>query len=283
MIATVGVIGAGTMGGGIAGVAARAGLDVILHDSVPSALTAAIERIGNDLRSGAARGKRSAEEAAGALARVRSCSSLHDLASAGIVIEAAVEDLDVKQAIVRALDQIVSPSAIIATNTSSLSITAIASVCRNPETVVGMHFFNPPAAMQLVEVVRGHRTSDETAMTVRDLATRFGKIPVICSDTPGFIVNRVARPFYGEALRLLAEGVGSVEQIDAILTRSGGFRMGPFALMDLIGIDVNYAVSRSVYEQFFHEPRFRPHPIQRRMVEAGVLGRKTGKGFYTYK
>lgn len=283
MIATVGVIGSGTMGGGIAQLAARAGLDVILHDSVPAAVHRAVERITADFRASAGKGKISATEATQGLARIHPCKAFNELGAADIVIEAAIEDLAVKREIFRALDSIVGPRTILATNTSSLSITAIASLTKTPETVVGMHFFNPPTVMALVEVVRGDRTSDETTSAVRELALRLKKTPVVCRDTPGFIVNRVARPFYGEALRLLGEGVGTVEQIDAILTRAGGFRMGPFALMDLIGIDVNYAVTQSVYEQFFHEPRFRPHPIQRRMVEAGLLGRKTGKGFYTYK
>jgi 3-hydroxybutyryl-CoA dehydrogenase len=146
-----------------------------------------------------------------------------------------------------------------------------------------MHFFNPPPVMKLVEVVRGRQTSDETVNSTRELAERLGKVTVVCKDTPGFIVNRVARPFYGEALRLLGEGVAPVEEIDRIVRLSGGFKMGPFELMDLIGIDVNYAVTKSVYEQFFHEPRFRPHPIQRQMVEAGTLGRKTKRGFYSYE
>jgi 3-hydroxybutyryl-CoA dehydrogenase len=283
MIATVGVIGTGTMGGGIAQVAARAGLDVLLHDSVPAAVSAAVERMRADLRASAGKGKISATEATQALARIHPCKTFKDLGAADIVIEAALEDLAVKREIFQALDAIVAPSTILATNTSSLSITAIASLTKTPETVVGMHFFNPPAVMPLVEIVRGSRTSDATTLAVRDFALRLKKTPVVCKDTPGFIVNRIARPFYGEALRLLGEGVSTVEQIDAILTRTGGFRMGPFALMDLIGIDVNYAVSQSVYEQFFQEPRFRPHPIQRHMVEAGLLGRKTGKGFYTYK
>jgi 3-hydroxybutyryl-CoA dehydrogenase len=193
-----------------------------------------------------------------------------------------VEDLDVKREIFRKLDQIAPPDGILATNTSSLSITSIASMTSTPESVIGMHFFNPPTAMRLIEIVRGRQTSEATVDRIREFALALKKTPVVCSDTPGFIVNRVARPFYGEALRLLGEGVAPVEEIDRIVRESGGFKMGPFELMDLIGIDVNYAVTRSVYEQFFHEPRFRPHPLQRQMVEAGTLGRKTKKGFYTY-
>lgn len=280
---TVGIIGAGTMGGGIAQVAALAGFDVLLHDVSGDALKASMERIKGDLRKSVQTGRATASDATGALTRIRPRREFNDLGAADVVIEAAVEDLEVKKEIFRALDQIVAPRAILATNTSSLSITSIGSLTKTPESVVGMHFFNPPAQMKLVEIVRGSQTSDETVRTVHEMALAMGKTPVFCSDTPGFIVNRVARPFYGEALRLLGEGTATAEEIDRIARLSGGFRMGPFELMDMIGIDVNYAVTKSVYEQFFQEPRFRPHPIQRRMVEAGTLGRKTGQGFYRYE
>jgi 3-hydroxybutyryl-CoA dehydrogenase len=280
---TVGIIGAGTMGCGIAQVAALAGFEVLLYDVSGDALKAAMERIKRDLHKSMQTGRATASEATGALTRVRSRGALNDMGAADVVIEAAVEDLEVKKEIFRALDQIVAPRAILATNTSSLSITSIGSLTKTPESVVGMHFFNPPAQMKLVEIVRGSRTSEETVRTVHEMALAMGKTPVFCSDTPGFIVNRVARPFYGEALRVLGEGTATAEEIDRIVRLSGGFRMGPFELMDMIGIDVNYAVTKSVYEQFFHEPRFRPHPIQRRMVEAGTLGRKSGQGFYTYE
>lgn len=280
---TVGIIGAGTMGGGIAQVAALSGFEVVLHDVSGGALASCMERIKADIRASMKKGTTTATEATEALTRIRPRDAFNDLGAADIVIEAAVEDLAVKKEIFRALDGIVAPRAVLATNTSSLSITSIGSLTRTPESVVGMHFFNPPVKMKLIEIVRGSRTSDETVRTVHEAALAMGKIPVLCSDTPGFIVNRVARPFYGEALRMLGEGTATAEQIDRIARLSGGFRMGPFELMDLIGIDVNYAVSRSVYEQFFQEPRFRPHPIQRAMVEAGTLGRKTGRGFYTYE
>jgi len=280
---TVGIVGAGTMGGGIAQVAALAGFEVILHDVSGDALKACMERIKGDLRASMQKGKRTAAEATEALTRIRPRHAFNDLGAAGLIIEAAAEDLAVKKEIFRALDRIVAPSAVLATNTSSLSITSIGSLTKTPESVVGMHFFNPPVRMALVEIVRGSRTSDETVGTAHETALAMGKTPVFCSDTPGFIVNRVARPFYGEALRILGEGTAPHEQIDRIVRLSGGFRMGPFELMDLIGIDVNYAVTQSVYEQFFHEARFRPHPIQRRMVEAGTLGRKTGRGFYPYE
>ncbi|MCZ6775699.1 MAG: 3-hydroxyacyl-CoA dehydrogenase NAD-binding domain-containing protein [Ignavibacteria bacterium] len=283
MIKSVGIVGAGTMGNGIAQVAARAGFDVVLYDISTEVLKDAMARIKEDFRRGVEKGKITATEATEAFSAIHPRRNFGDMGNADFIIEAVAEDLNVKKEIFKKLDAIVAPEAILTSNTSSLSISAIASLTKTPESVVGMHFFNPPALMKLVEVVRGRQTSDETTKTACDLALRMKKIPVVCKDTPGFIVNRVARPFYGEALRLLAEGVATVEEIDMIVKMEGGFKMGPFELMDLIGIDVNYAVTKSVYEQFFHEPRFRPHPIQRQMVEAGTLGRKTKKGFYTYK
>jgi 3-hydroxybutyryl-CoA dehydrogenase len=282
MIRTIGIIGAGTMGSGIAHVAALAGFEVLLHDASPEVLKRAMERLKGDLRNSTAKGRLSLTEATEALAAIHPRRTVSDLGEADFIIEAAVEDLAVKKDIFRKLDAIVRPDVVLATNTSSLSITAIGSLTRTPESVVGMHFFNPPPLMKLVEVVRGAQTGDAAVTAACDLALAMKKTPVVCSDTPGFIVNRVARSFYGEALRMLGEGVATVEEIDRIIRLEGGFRMGPFELMDLIGIDVNYAVTQSIYEQFFHEPRFRPHPIQRRMVEAGLLGRKTGKGFYHY-
>jgi 3-hydroxybutyryl-CoA dehydrogenase len=283
MIKTIGIVGAGTMGGGIAQVAALSGFEVILHDVSADVLKSAMERIKLDFRQSVDKGRLSATEATEALSAIHPRRNFGDMGNADFIIEAAFEDLNVKKEIFKKVDTIVAPDVILATNTSSLSITAIASLTKTPESVVGMHFFNPPVLMKLVEVVRGKQTSDVTAKTTYDLAVKMDKVPVLCKDTPGFIVNRVARPFYGEALRLLGEGVATVEEIDRIMKLEGGFKMGPFELMDLIGIDVNYAVTKSVYEQFFHEPRFRPHPIQRQMVEAGTLGRKTKKGFYTYK
>ncbi len=270
------------MGAGIAETAALARFTVILTDTDPAALKGAMARITRDLDRQVEKDALSEREAAAALGRIQPARTLRELADADLIIEAAVEDLAVKRMIIRTLDPIVGPHTVLATNTSSLSIGAIAAAAHNPETVVGMHFFNPAPVMKLVEIVRGPHTSDETVKAVREAAAVMGKTAVQCSDTPGFIVNRIARPFYGEALRLLGEQAGTVESIDRIMRLEGGFRMGPFELMDLIGIDVNYAVTLSVYEQFFHEARFRPHPLQRRMVEAGTLGRKTGKGFYRY-
>jgi 3-hydroxybutyryl-CoA dehydrogenase len=283
MISTIGIVGAGTMGSGIAQVAALSRFDVILHDSSPEVLRGVMAKIKEDFRRSVAKGHLTSTEATEALSCIEVSKNLGVLASADFIIEAVAEDLTVKREILRKLDAIVHPNAILATNTSSLSITALAGTTKTPESIVGMHFFNPPLLMRLVEIVRGKQTSPDAVKVATGVALRMKKTPVVCSDTPGFIVNRVARPFYGEALRMLSEGVSSVEDIDRIVRLEGGFRMGPFELMDLIGIDVNYAVTTSVYDQFFQEPRFRPHPIQRQMVEGGTLGRKTKKGFYSYK
>ena len=282
-VKTVGIIGSGVMGAGIAQVAGLSRFEVILHDLAPEALTRAMQRIKDELRRATDKGKLTSTEATEGLAHIHPRKNFKDLADADFIIEAAIEDLDVKRGIFARLDAMVAHDTILATNTSSLSVGAIGALTRTPDSVVGMHFFNPATTMKLVEVVRTGKTSDATVTAASDLATRMGKVPIVCRDTPGFIVNRLARPFYGEALRLLGDGIAKVEEIDRIVTREGGFRMGPFALMDLIGIDVNYAVTSSVYEQFFYEPRFRPHPIQRQMVEAGTLGRKTKQGFYAYK
>ena len=270
------------MGRGIAQVAAQSGFEVILHDVSGAALKNSLAQIKECFRKWVEKGRITSADATKALSAIHPRKNLNEFGDADFVIEAAIEVMDVKKEIFRKLDQVVAPHTILATNTSSLSVNAIASLTKTPETVVGMHFFNPAPIMQLVEVVRGEQTSAETVQRTCDLAGHMKKTPVVCSDTPGFIVNRIARPFYGEALRMLGEGVASVEEIDRIVKLSGGFKMGPFELMDLIGIDVNFAVTKSVYEQFFHEPRFRPHPIQHQMVESGLLGRKTGRGFYKY-
>jgi len=279
---TIGVVGAGTMGGGIASIAVISGYDVVLHDLSPQVLSVAVDRISKDLQRGSDKGNITPELAAQSKSRLRTSTTFDDLFSCDAVVEAAVENLDAKKEIFARLDRQCPPEALLATNTSSLSVTAIASSTQRPERVIGMHFFNPPVQMKLVEVVRGRQTSEETVQKSIALTQRLGKTPVLAKDTPGFIVNRCARPFYGEALRILAENVASVEDIDRIMRLEGGFKMGPFELMDLIGLDVNLAVTKSMYEQTFGEPRYRPHVIQQSMVNAGLLGRKTKRGFYTY-
>jgi 3-hydroxybutyryl-CoA dehydrogenase len=278
----IGIVGAGTMGRGIAHVAALSGFDTYLYDVSSEIVRNALRLLSEDLQKGVAKGKLTADRARAAAERVRPSSSLKEFAPCGIVIEAAVEEISAKKKIFAELEASCRPGAILATNTSSLSVTAIAAGLKHPGRVLGLHFFNPPHLMTLVEVVRGIRTSDETLRAALALTERFGKRAVVAKDTPGFIVNRLARPFYGEALRLLGEGVATAAEIDRIVKLEGGFRMGPFELMDLIGIDVNLAVTKSIYEQTFGEPRYRPHPIQQQMVNAGRLGRKSRGGFYDY-
>lgn len=281
-IRSIGVVGAGTMGAGIAQVAAQAGLDVLLHDPFPQALARAIDNIRGWLDRAAAKGRIPAANVAAILERLRPTDSLLHLAAADFVVEAAPEDLELKRRIFGDLDAACPADTILATNTSSLSVTEIGALTSRRDRVVGMHFFNPVPLMALVEVIRGHQTAPGTVTATLEVARRLGKTPVEAVDTPGFIVNRVARPFYSEALRLVGEGVASPERVDACL-KAAGFRMGPFELMDLIGVDINFAVTSSVYAQYFNEPRFRPHVLQRKMVQAGMLGRKAGRGFYNYR
>jgi len=277
----VGVVGAGTMGAGIAQVAAAAGHPVRLYDVADAAVERGLGGIAAALERLVAKGRMAEEARVGLLGRIAPTTALGDLADAAIVVEAAPEDLALKQDLFGRLEALLSDDAILATNTSTLSVAAIGAALRRPERCCGMHFFNPAPVMPLVEVIRGPATSDEVAQRVMALARAWGKEPIAARDAPGFVVNRVARPFYGEALRLYGEGAAGVEAIDR-LARDAGFPMGPFELMDLIGIDVNLAAATSVWEGFFGEPRFRPHPIQRAMVDSGRLGRKTGRGYYRY-
>ncbi|PWI57117.1 3-hydroxyacyl-CoA dehydrogenase NAD-binding domain-containing protein [Sulfoacidibacillus thermotolerans] len=276
----IAVVGGGIMGNGIAEVFATAGHLVYLYDVSPELREKALDDLADRLQRKRIRGKL-VESVSDIMQRVRTVNTLDELSSAELVIEAVVERIDVKQDIFSKLDRICSPTAILATNTSSLSITEIASVVQHPERVVGMHFFNPAPVMRLVEVVSGRFTDSAVVEKIVQIATAVGKLPIRVTDTPGFVVNRVARPFYLEALRIAGAQVASVQAIDHII-KAAGFKMGPFELQDLIGIDVNYAVTVSVYESYFQEPRFRPHGLQRSMVQSKKLGKKTGGGYYTY-
>lgn len=279
----IGIVGAGTMGTGIAQVAAQAGHAVMLNDERGSALSRAQTKLQSVMQRLVDKGKLRSPEAHAIQKRITFTNKLQDLARCGVVIEAVVETLEIKQAIIRALDSIVSPETILASNTSSLLITAIASASAFPERVVGLHFFNPAPLLTLVEVVQGMRTLPSVCTAVSELVSLWGKSPVLVQDTPGFIVNRVARPFYGEALILVEEGMADIASIDLAMREQGGFRMGPFELMDLIGVDVNLQVTRSVFELMHYDPRYRPSLLQERMVAAGRLGRKTSLGFYDYR
>lgn len=278
----IALIGAGTMGRGIAQLGAMYGHPVVVVDTIEEARQSArqdLEKILNRLEE---KGRLAKGEDQEILSRIRFSSQMEDCRDCGLAIEAIIENLAVKQEVFRSLEAIVSEDCILATNTSSLSITAIAAACRKPGRVLGAHFFNPAPLMPLVEIIPGLATVESSVEAIRKLISDWGKTTVLAKDTPGFIVNRVARPFYGEAIRILEEGIAGAATIDWVMKEIGGFRMGPFELMDLIGNDVNYAVTTSVWEAFFYDPRYKPSFTQKRLVEAGRLGRKSGRGYYDY-
>ena len=275
------VVGAGIMGAGIAQVAAQAGHPVWLHDAREGAAAEAKARLATSLDALVAKGRLSAEAVTQTLACITPVGALAEAAGARLVVEAIVEKLDVKRALFRELEGLVAPDCVLATNTSSISVTAIANGLAHPERLVGMHFFNPVPLMKLVEVVSGLQTAPAVAEAIFALSVAWGKTPVHAKSTPGFIVNRIARPYYAEALMLLQEQALAPEALDAVL-RAAGFRMGPCELMDLIGLDTNYAVTKTVFEANFYDRRFTPSLVQRELVEAGQFGRKNGRGFYVY-
>jgi len=279
---TITVLGAGSMGTGIAQVAATAGHKVILYDTNGEALKKAQAFILKMLNRSAEKGRMSDGDAKAIFGRLYLAEDLAAARESDLVIEAIIENLEIKQSVFKKLEDIVSAECILASNTSSLSIASIAAACEHPERVVGIHFFNPAPLMKLVEVIPAIQTDAKVLKTARTWIDKMGKLTVLAKDTPGFIVNRVARPFYGEALRMYEEGIAEPATIDWVMTEIGGFRMGPFTLMDYIGNDINYTVTATVFKAFYYDPRYRPAFTQQRLSEAGYLGRKSGKGYYEY-
>ena len=280
---TMGIVGTGIMGRGIAQIAAQAGIRVLLHDSRPDAAAEAKNSVETTLLRLAEKGKIPQADAEAAVARLTVLEGLGGLAPCHLVVEAIVEKLEAKHQLFQAMEGVVSEACLLATNTSSLSVTEIAAGCRFPERVGGFHFFNPVPLMKIVEVINGVLTADWVGESLTALAIRMGHTPARATDSPGFIVNHAGRGFVTEALRILGEGIAEPHVVDRIMRQSAGFRMGPFELLDLTALDVSHPVMEAIYNQYYQEPRFRPSPIARQRMIAGLLGRKTGRGFYTYK
>jgi 3-hydroxybutyryl-CoA dehydrogenase len=279
----IGVIGAGTMGAGIAQVAAQAGHKVVLSDTNPEQLLRAEQQIKKSIDKLIEKGKFTAQLGQEILHNLQFSTQLSEHSQASLVIEAIVENLGIKHQVFQQLEQVVGPTCVLASNTSSLSIASIGACLQDPSRFLGIHFFNPATLMPLVEVIPGVATQQEVTNQIENLIGSWHKTVVVCKDTPGFIVNRVARPFYGEALRIYEEGLADFATIDWAMTTIGGFKMGPFTLMDYIGNDINYTVTETVFAAFYYDPRFKPSFTQKRHMEAGFLGRKSGRGFYDYK
>ncbi len=278
----VGICGAGTMGRGIAIAALAAGHTVVVFDAIQSTLATAKSNISDQLAKSVEKGKMSSDDRAASLTRLSTSTLIDGLAGCDIVIEAIVENLEIKHALFESLERVCKTDAILATNTSSISVTALAACLQKPERFAGLHFFNPAHIMKLVEVVRGTLTSEATVNACVDFAKDLGKTPIVAKDVPGFVVNRVARNFYNEAQRIVMENAASIPQVDTLM-KALGFKMGPFELMDLIGVDVNLDVTKSMYAGYFNEPRFNPSLLQQQYVDAGLHGRKSKKGFYDYE
>nr|MBS0038143.1 3-hydroxybutyryl-CoA dehydrogenase [Saprospiraceae bacterium] len=279
----IGILGAGSMGTGIAQLAAFNGHKVLLYDTSDKALVKSRDSLLKILNRMAEKGKISDADSKSIFGRIQFIEDKQSFVDSEMVIEAIIEKLEVKKAVFKEMETIVSDECILATNTSSLSVSAIASACQKPERVLGIHFFNPPFLMKLVEIIPALQTDEKIAEKAVKWVSDMGHLPVVAKDTPGFIVNRIARPFYGESLRILDEGIADAVTIDWAMTDIGGFKMGPFTLMDFIGNDVNYTVTETVFKAFFYDPRYKPSFTQQRMAMAGYLGRKSGRGYYDYR
>ncbi|HIE74429.1 MAG TPA: 3-hydroxybutyryl-CoA dehydrogenase, partial [Flavobacteriales bacterium] len=278
----ISVIGAGTMGAGIAQIAATNGHEVCLYDSFDGAIETAEAKLKKILNRLVEKERITQQENETILEKINFTKDIKEVSGSGLVIEAIIENLDIKQKVFAEIESLVDEDCIIASNTSSLSIASIASACKKAERVVGIHFFNPAPLMPLVEIIPAVQTSEDTLNKVKSIIDSWEKLTVIAKDTPGFIVNRVARPFYGEAIRIYEEGVADFATIDWAMREIGGFRMGPFELMDYIGNDINYTVTETVFSSFYFDSRYKPSFTQKRMMEAGYLGKKSGRGYYDY-